>query len=79
MLTYEEVKIHNTKKSCWVIVSGKVYDITSFIDSHPGGAAAILRWAGKDGTKEYEIFHAGGTIEKTLPIGPSLLLTLSKR
>lgn len=46
-----------------------MYDVTSFLDSHPGGAKSILRWAGKDGTEEYEALHAAGTLEKTLTSG----------
>ena len=47
MLTPSQVAEHNTRQSCWVIISGKVYDVTSVIDEHPGGPAAILRHAGK--------------------------------
>lgn len=47
MLTMAEVAKHNSKESCWVIIAGYVYDVTEFLNNHPGGAAQILRYAGQ--------------------------------
>lgn len=47
MISGEEVLKHKSRKSCWVIVHGQVYDVTNFLDDHPGGAAVVLRHAGK--------------------------------
>jgi L-lactate dehydrogenase (cytochrome) len=41
-----EVAKHNSKKSCWILLDSKVYDVTSFLSKHPGGAAIILKQAG---------------------------------
>lgn len=49
MLQAEEVAKHNSRDSCWVIVSSNVYDVTDFLDNHPGGANVILRYAGQVG------------------------------
>ena len=43
-----EVASHNTKKSCYVTVGAKVYDMTFFLDDHPGGADYILNHGGED-------------------------------
>lgn len=43
-----EVKSHSTAKSCWVTRGSKVYDVTSFLDDHPGGGDLILEYAGRD-------------------------------
>ncbi|MBU2100104.1 cytochrome b5 domain-containing protein [Candidatus Micrarchaeota archaeon] len=48
-----EVAEHNSKQDCWLVLSGKVYDVTDFIGSHPGGAA-ILEGCGKDATELFE-------------------------
>lgn len=45
--TREEIEKHNTQDNCWLVVDGKVYDATSVLEWHPGGAAAILGHAGK--------------------------------
>ncbi|KAI9042183.1 fatty acid alpha-hydroxylase [Aspergillus affinis] len=46
--TPAEVESHNTSKSCYVTVGSRVYDVTSFVDDHPGGGDLILEYAGKD-------------------------------
>ncbi|ETS84318.1 hypothetical protein PFICI_02343 [Pestalotiopsis fici W106-1] len=68
MLTAADVAKHDSKESCWVIVAGFVYDVTEFLNNHPGGAASILRYAGrmKDATDEYNLFHAPTLILKEL-------------
>lgn len=41
-----EVAKHNSKKSCWIVLDSKAYDVTNFLSEHPGGAPIILRNAG---------------------------------
>jgi len=52
--THEEVTAHCTKKDLWVIIDGKVYDISPFIDEHPGGEEVILDVAGTDATEAFD-------------------------
>ena len=33
----QDVAQHSSENDCWVIVHGKVYDVTSFLSEHPGG------------------------------------------
>jgi cytochrome b involved in lipid metabolism len=54
--TLEEVALHNKKKDRWVVVRGKVYDVTNF-DDHPGGIEALITNAGTDAT---EVFNKAG-------------------
>ncbi|KAJ5267187.1 hypothetical protein N7478_009995 [Penicillium angulare] len=61
-----EVAQHNNNKSCWIVLYGKVYDVTDFVSSHPGGANVILRLAGKDATEEFDPVHPPGTLEESL-------------
>ena len=46
--TLAEVAKHNTKTDCWVVLSDRVLNVTSFLSEHPGGELAILTFAGKD-------------------------------
>jgi cytochrome b involved in lipid metabolism len=43
----DEIAKHNSSEDCWIIVDGKVYDVTEYIDEHPGGDT-ILNNAGGD-------------------------------
>ncbi|KAF5015759.1 hypothetical protein F66182_12791, partial [Fusarium sp. NRRL 66182] len=62
-----DVAKHNSKESCWIAVRDKVYDITDFLDEHPGGARVILKCAGRDATEDYDAIHPPELIEETLP------------
>ncbi|XP_062195774.1 cytochrome B5-like protein isoform X2 [Phragmites australis] len=48
----EDVSKHNTRKDCWVIIKNKVYDVTAYVEEHPGGDA-ILHNAGGDSTEGF--------------------------
>ncbi|RMY01281.1 hypothetical protein D0866_15813, partial [Hortaea werneckii] len=55
-----DVAAHRTAKSCFVTIGTKVYDVTEFLEDHPGGADLILQYAGKDVKEAMEdpISHA---------------------
>jgi cytochrome b involved in lipid metabolism len=57
--TSAEVAIHASESSCWSIVNGIVYDLTSYISKHPGGSSKVLRICGKDGSSAFEGQHGG--------------------
>ncbi len=63
---------HKTAESCWVAINDKVYDFTTFLDEHPAGAEAILRFGGKDGTEIFEAIHTPEMLEDFVPIGDLL-------
>ncbi|KAJ7637159.1 oxidoreductase [Roridomyces roridus] len=48
IFTAEDVATHKTQSNCWLSRNGKVYNVTKFIDDHPGGDDIILKYAGKD-------------------------------
>ncbi|KAK2781601.1 fatty acid alpha-hydroxylase [Emmonsiellopsis sp. PD_33] len=48
VLSPADLRSHATAKSCYVTRGSKVYDVTSFVDDHPGGGDLILDYAGKD-------------------------------
>lgn len=60
--TLEEVEKHNKPDDAWIIINNKVYDVTSVLSWHPGGAAAVLNYAGKatvDTSNDYNSIHDG--------------------
>lgn len=63
----EDVAKHGTSTDCWTAVSGKVYNVTEFIPSHPGGKD-IVKACGKDGTSLFmnEDEHAEQNAQDTL-------------
>ncbi|POM78817.1 Cytochrome b5 [Phytophthora palmivora] len=56
--TLEEVAPHNTAEDCWMVIRDegirKVYDVTAFLDDHPGGPEIMVDVAGQDATDEFE-------------------------
>jgi len=67
MISGQEVAKHDSRNSCWIIVHGVVYDVTEFLDDHPGGSKIILKYAGKDATAEYDPIHPPDAIKSNLP------------
>ncbi|MBU4589114.1 MAG: cytochrome b5 domain-containing protein, partial [Actinobacteria bacterium] len=57
--TMAEVAQHAGASSCWTIVNAQVYDVTDWINRHPGGADKILGLCGKDGTSAFQTQHNG--------------------
>ncbi|KAG2191002.1 hypothetical protein INT46_010833 [Mucor plumbeus] len=54
-----EVEKHNVKGDLWLIIEGKVYNVTTFAADHPGGELAIYEEAGKDATESFnDIGHS---------------------
>ena len=62
-----EVAQHNTPESCWIVLNGKVYDLTSFYAEHPGGASLITNNAGKDASALFNPVHPKDIVERLLP------------
>ncbi|KAF6258879.1 cytochrome b5-like heme/steroid binding domain-containing protein [Scenedesmus sp. NREL 46B-D3] len=62
--TLDECKKHTSDKDCWLVVHGKVYNVTDFLEEHPGGYDIILTSAGKDSTQDFEeIGHSNSARE----------------
>ena len=58
-LTAAQVATHNKATDCWIIIKSDVYDLTSYVSSHPGGASAIQALCGKDATSAFTGQHGG--------------------
>lgn len=59
--TTAEVAAHATPASCWTVISGQVYDLTGWINQHPGGKDQITALCGKDATAAFTQQHANQT------------------
>ncbi len=66
--TAQSVSLHNNANDCWTIVSGFVYDITSYINQHPGGRRQIIQSCGIDSTDMfYQVSqHSNNTTQNLL-------------
>jgi cytochrome b involved in lipid metabolism len=56
-LSNSEIKTHNSKSDCWSIVNSNVYNLTTYVQNHPGGASVIANICGKDGSKAFANQH----------------------
>jgi len=65
--TAEEVAKHNKKDDVWVIIDDEVLDVTKFLPDHPGGEKAILLYAGRDATEEFNMLHDKKVIPRYAP------------
>ena len=63
--TREEIAKHTTADDCWVILFGKVYDVTNFLPDHPGGTEAPLLLAGGDATEQWLMLHSPSSSTST--------------
>jgi len=57
--TMAKVKENNSATSCWSLINGNVYDLTKWINSHPGGSSAIKGICGRDGSSNFNGRHGG--------------------
>ena len=57
--TLAQVAAHNTESDCYSAIDGKVYDLTAWINKHPGGDRNILRICGIDGSAAFDGQHGG--------------------
>lgn len=67
-VTAAELARHASASSAWVCVDGRVYDVTAFLDAHPGGRAVLLAEAGGDATAAFAAVHSPDTLS-ALPAG----------
>ncbi|EXJ95971.1 hypothetical protein A1O1_01096 [Capronia coronata CBS 617.96] len=63
-LTRAEVAKNNTEESLWCIIDHKVYDLTDFLDAHPGGSVVLRQIAGQDATMAFYNLHRQEVLQK---------------
>ncbi|KAF3840312.1 hypothetical protein F7725_019029 [Dissostichus mawsoni] len=65
-VTKEELQKHNTRDDCWTCIRGMVYNVTPYMDYHPGGEDELMKAAGMDGTDLFDQVHRWVNYESML-------------
>nr|KAF6504536.1 cytochrome b5 reductase 4 [Rousettus aegyptiacus] len=65
-VTEEELKKHNKKDDCWICIRGFVYNVSPYMEYHPGGEDELMRAAGSDGTDLFDQVHRWVNYESML-------------
>lgn len=61
--TLNEVSYHDMYDDCWIILYDRVYDITRFLQEHPGGEDVLMENAGRDATISFRsVGHSRGAL-----------------
>jgi len=61
IVTLNQVTQHNTPNDCWLIINNKIYDVTNYINIHPGGPNQIIPYCGKDATVAFDTMGGRGS------------------
>jgi len=67
--TMTQVRANNTAANCWAVIDDSVYDLTKWINSHPGGSGAIVGLCGTDGSSSFNARHGGQSSPKSTLAG----------
>jgi isopentenyl diphosphate isomerase/L-lactate dehydrogenase-like FMN-dependent dehydrogenase/cytochrome b involved in lipid metabolism/hemoglobin-like flavoprotein/DMSO/TMAO reductase YedYZ molybdopterin-dependent catalytic subunit len=62
--TLAQVAAHDKVEDCWTVVHGEVYDITGFMEDHPGGKALLMMYAGKVADEGFDPIHPFSILEE---------------
>ncbi|XP_023663554.1 cytochrome b5 reductase 4-like isoform X7 [Paramormyrops kingsleyae] len=65
-VTEEELRKHNTRDDCWTCIRGMVYNVSPYMQFHPGGEDELLKAAGVDGTDLFDQVHRWVNYESML-------------
>ena len=57
---------HSSREDVWMSIHGKVYDVTKYLEDHPGGEEVLMDRGGKDATEDYEDVGHSNEARKTL-------------
>jgi len=65
ILSAAEVAKHNSSSDCWLIIENKVYDVSEYLGTHPGGRGIIIQYCGTEATHAFETKDIGVNHSKT--------------
>ena len=66
MITMTELSKHDQPDDCWIAIRGKVFNITAYLDYHPGGQDELMKAAGKNATNMFDDVHGWVNYENLL-------------
>ena len=55
VISYSELAKHTTQDSLWMEIKGGIYDVTTFINDHPGGSTILINKAGRIASEAFDI------------------------
>uniref|UniRef100_A0A8C7EGH3 Cytochrome b5 heme-binding domain-containing protein n=1 Tax=Nothoprocta perdicaria TaxID=30464 RepID=A0A8C7EGH3_NOTPE len=64
-VTEEELAKHSSKEDCWICIRGFVYNVTPYMEYHPGGEEELMKAAGTDGTDLFDQVRTTVSPDKT--------------
>ena len=64
-LDSKEVSKHNTNADCWMIINNKIYNLSDYASSHPGGIRSVLNYCGKEATQAFDTKGGRGNSHST--------------
>lgn len=68
IVSVKELEKHSKRTDCWICINRAVYNVTPYMDFHPGGIDQMMRGAGKDCTDLFNNVHSwvnyGGMLKK---------------
>ena len=65
-LSADEISSHCHEWDCWIVLDACVYDVSQYLEYHPGGKEEILLYAGHDATVAFQKIHAWVNYEAIL-------------
>ncbi|KAL2695733.1 hypothetical protein AAEP93_003826 [Penicillium crustosum] len=65
-LSLSDIQTHRIEGDCWIAIHGNVYDVSRFLNSHPGGKAILLQHAGTDATRAFQDVHPAEMLDEYL-------------
>jgi cytochrome b involved in lipid metabolism len=73
--TLDQVSWHDQPHDCWVVIYDVVYDVTAFLQDHPGGAEVMLEHAGRDATFAFQgVGHSRQALKMLVPFTVGVLV-----
>ncbi|KAL7939430.1 hypothetical protein V8C35DRAFT_319367 [Trichoderma chlorosporum] len=78
--TLQEIKLHNNAGDAWIVIHGEVYDVTKYIQSHPGGVDVLVEAAGSNASEAFDnAGHSDDAFDLMVPLRIGKLNGYKKR